>query len=399
MLDLLKGIKIVDLTTILLGPYATQLLGDLGADVIKVEPPNGDLMRYADSGRSEGMSAAYLNCNRNKRSILLDLTKNSGREALWRLLELADVFVHNMRPKSARKLGIAYGDVRNVRNDIVYCYACGFGQGGRLADQPAYDDIVQALTGLAFINAGPDEEPRYVANTICDKIGGLHLAISILAGLVSRHRTGSGTCIETPMFESMVSFLFVELLAGRTFEPAMSGTGYHRLMTPFRKPFRSRDGYVSILPYTTAHWQRFLRLIGHDGLSADDEITDPVKRSRNIDRLYKLIADVAPSRTTAEWRELLHGNDIPCGDVNRAEDVLLYPHLADVGLFPEVDHPTEGRLRNVRSPFAMVDGGARHDQQAPGLGNDGVEVLREAGWTDTEIERAAEDGGVWLPNV
>lgn len=399
MFDLLKGIKVIDLTTILLGPYATQLLGDLGADVIKVEPPDGDLLRYADAGRSRGMGAAYLNCNRNKRSIVLDLTKEVGRKSLHRMVESADVLVHNMRSRSADKLGIAYESVRAIRGDIIYCYASGFGQRGRLADEPAYDDIVQALSGLAFINAGNGDEPRYVPNTVCDKIGGLHLALSVLAGLLARSRTKKGMCIETPMFESVVSFLFVELLAGKTFEPAISGIGYHRLMTPFRRPFRTHDGYVSILPYTTAQWQRFLRLIGHDDLVDDGRITDATHRSRNIEWLYQLIAEVAPTRTTAEWSNELRRNDIPCAEVNRAEDVLTNAHLADVDLFRSTDHPSEGDLRSIRSPFTIAPGGVGEDRPAPALGSDGADILREAGFSEEEIERLARSGGVHLPSA
>lgn len=395
--DLLRGTRILDLTTILLGPYATQILGDFGADVIKVEPPEGDLLRYADAGRSEGMSAAYLNCNRNKRSIVLDLGKPEGMQALRRLIESADVFVHNMRPKTARKLGIAYEDVRRCREDIVYCYACGFGQQGRMADEPAYDDTMQAHSGLAFLNAGANGEPRYLPNTVCDKIGGLHLAVAILAGLASRRQAGEGVCIESPMFESMVSFLFVELLAGQTFEPPLGGVGYHRLTTPFRRPYRTKDGFASIIPYSTAHWQRFLKLIGRSDMLDDEKVTDPKKRSENIESLYRLIAEAAPRHTTAEWLRLLRSEDIPCAAVNRAEDLLRHPHLQDVGLFAAAEHPTEGSLRSIRSPFSVAGSVADADRHAPRLGGDGRDVLREAGFAEDQIASFERAGGVRLP--
>lgn len=389
----------MDLTTVLLGPYATQMLGDLGADVIKVEPPEGDLVRYADEGRSDGMSAMYLNCNRNKRSVVLDLKQAGGLRALGRLVESADVFVHNMRPKTARKLGIGWDDIKKIKSDIVYCYACGFGQGGRMADEPAYDDIVQALSGLAFLNTGPEGEPRYLANTIGDKISGLHLAIAMLAGLASRKRNGAGVCIETPMFESMVSFLFVELLAGKSFDPPLGPTGYRRLTTPFRRPFRTRDGYVSILPYSTAHWRRFLCLIGRADLAEDENVTRPSLRSRNIDSLYRLISEAAPERTTGEWLRVLREQEVPCAEVNRAEALLDHPHLVDVGFFQRLEHPREGPLLSIRSPFGVDEAENRPDRLAPALGGDGDVILREAGYTDADIDALASTGALRRPSA
>lgn len=397
MHDLLNGVRVLDLTTILLGPYATRFLGDLGADVIKVEPPGGDLMRYADTSRSEGMGAAFLNCNRNKRSIVIDLARPDGLRSLQRLIGTADVFVHNMRPKSAKKLGIAYDDVRAIREDVVYCYACGFGQGGRMADEPAYDDIMQAVSGLAFINAQADGEPRYVPNVLCDKVTGLHLAIAILAGVISRNRSGAGICIETPMLESMVSFLFVEMLGGRTFDPPLGETGYHRLSSPFRRPFRTRDGYVGILPYSTGQWQRFLGLVGRHDLVDDACITNPVERSRSIDTLYRIIAEAAPERTTGDWIRLLRDNDIPCANVQRAEDVVNDPHLRDVEFFESFEHETEGRLVNMRTALSVTGAGAAaEDRGAPGLGNDSADILRGAGFADAEIAALVDSGAVQL---
>jgi len=396
MITLLQGIRVLDLTTILSGPYATRFLGDLGAEVIKVEPPGGDLLRQADGGRSRGMGAAYLNCNRNKRSIVIDLKHAACGEILYRLARTADVFVHNMRPKSAQKLGIGYDELRRIKADIVYCYACGFGQGGRMQDNPAYDDIVQAVSGLAFLNAQSREEPRYLPNVICDKIAGLHLAIGILAGVLSRNRTGDSVCIEAPMFESMVSFLFVELLGGRTFDPPLGGIGYHRLNSPFRKPFRTRDGFLSILPYSTGQWQRFLRLVGRAELAEDESVCDSTQRSQNIDSLYRLIADVAPGRTTAEWHKALAELDIPCADVNTPEDLLRNPHLLDVGLFQALDHPSEGRLQSVRAPLRVTGATTEADHPAPGLGTNGAQILREAGFTEAEIAGTVETGAVQL---
>lgn len=397
MFDLLRGRKIIDLTTIVLGPYATQLLGDFGADVIKVEPPNGDLFRFAPPGRSEDMGAGFLNCNRNKRSIVIDLTAPEGVAALHRLVSTADVLVHNMRPKSAKRLGLEFEEIRRVKDDIVYCYACGFGGQGVLADQAAYDDTIQAASGMAFINAAAGGEPRYLPTVVCDKVGGLHLALAILAGMAAHRQNGRGVCIEVPMFESMVSFLLLELLSGETFSPAMGKTGYNRLSSPFRKPFKTRDGFVSILPYNASHWTRFLKLIEREDLVRDGRVTDPSLRNANIDMLYKLVADVALTRTTAEWMQLLQEQDIPCANVNSVEDLLDHAHLNDVGMFQRFDHPTEGPLRSVRAPFSIRDAAVMPDSPAPNLGENGRAILREAGLTEKEIDSVVESGAVQLP--
>jgi len=395
--ELLRGLKVVDLTTIVLGPYATQLLGDFGADVVKVEPPGGDLFRSARPGRSAAMGAPFLNCNRNKRSIVLDLVQVEGLAVLRRLLATADVVVHNIRPEAARRLGVSYEDVREIRPEIVYCYGCGFGQEGARAADPAYDDIIQAASGIAFLNATPSGAPRYLPTLLADKVAGLHLALAVVAGVAARARTGRGTCIEVPMFESVVSFLMVDVLAGRTFDPPLGDMGYGRLTSPFRKPFATRDGFVAILPYSGAHWTRFLTLIGRADLAASDLVTDPVRRSREIGRLYAVVEEAAPTRTTAEWLELLRAHDIPCGEVRNPNDLPDDPHLRDVGMFAPVEHPTEGPLVSAHSPFRLPFGEASDDIPVPNPGEHGEAILREAGFTDGEIHGLVRSGGVHLP--
>lgn len=392
MFDLLNGIRVVDLTTVVLGPYATQMLGDLGADVIKVEPLGGDVFRYVRPGHSNDMGAGFLNCNRNKRSITLDLRHPDGRKILHDLVRQADVIVHNMRPKSADKLGIGFEELRAVKSDIIYCYAAGFGQGGDYADEPAYDDIIQAVSGLAYLNANAAGEPRFLPTIIADKVGGLHLALAVLAGLASRNRDGKALCIEAPMFESMVSFLMVEQLAGRSFDPPLGGIGYDRLLSPYRKPFATSDGFISILPYNGAHWVRFLGLIGRDDLADDDRVTDPVKRSRNIDMLYAIIEQATPERTTAEWVTLLKQQDIPCAYVNRVEDLLDNAHLQQVRMFRTIDHPSEGRLVSVRTPFSVDGACESEDHHAARLGADSAAILRDIGFGEDEIRALIETG-------
>ncbi len=393
MLKLLCGVRVLDMTTVVLGPYATQMLGDLGAEVIKVEPPSGDVFRAVRPGRSEGMGAGFLGCNRNKRSIAIDLRDADGREAMMRLVETVDVVVHNMRPKSAQKLGVDFEACRARNPGILYCYASGFGQQGPFADEPAYDDTIQAVSGMAYLNANAAGEPRFLRTIIADKVGGLHLVIAVLAGLAAR-REGEAKCIEAPMFESLVSFLMVEQLGGRSFEPPLSGTGYERLNSSYRKPFATEDGYVSIIPYTTAHWIRFLELIGRDDLAHDPRVTNPVERSRNIDMLYGIIEGAAPERGTDEWIALLRERDVPCARVNQLDDLFSDEHLAQVAMFQQVAHPTEGDILSVRSPFRLEGAEQAADRPAPRLGDDTRQILRDAGFPDAEIEALIAAGVV-----
>lgn len=392
MLTLLKGIRVVDLTTVVLGPYATRLLGDLGADVIKVEPLAGDVFRAVRPGKSEAMGAGFINANRNKQSIALDLRDAEALAALHALVGKADVVVHNMRPQSANRLGIGFEQLRAVNPSLIYCYACGFGDNGPLADEPAYDDTIQAVSGLAWLNQNAAGEPRFLSTIIADKVGGLHLAISVLAALASRNRDGQAVCIETPMFESMVSFLMLEQLAGRSFDPPLGGIGYDRLLSPYRKPYPTADGYISIIPYNAAHWTAFLKLIGREDLMDDPRVTDSVERSRNIDMLYALIEEATPARPTSEWLELLRERDVPCAQVNRLEELFDHPHLQAVGMFHREEHPTEGTLTAVRAPFRVTGENPEPDRPTPGLGQNTRDVLRDAGLDDDAIEALVRRG-------
>jgi crotonobetainyl-CoA:carnitine CoA-transferase CaiB-like acyl-CoA transferase len=387
MFQLLKGLRIIDATTVVLGPYATRLLGDLGADVIKIEPPEGDVFRAVRPGRSDRMGAGFLNCNRNKRSLVLDLKQEQDRAALLEVVRDADVFVHNMRPKSAEKLGLSYRQLRACNDRIVYCYSPGFGQGGRHAGRPAYDDIIQAMSGLAVLNADGNGEPRFLPTIVCDKVGGLHLALAVLAGVTHRRISGQGCCIEVPMFESMVSFLMAEQLAGETFVPALGRTGYERLLSPYRKPFRTSDGYVTILPYTTSHWRSFLRMVGRAELAEQEWVRDPAERSARVNDLYKVIAEATPKRTTEEWMSALEQVDVPCARLASVADLLNDAHLRDVNFFSEESHPTQGRIRFARSPFRVEGVDTQPDEPAPELGDHTRAVLTEAGLTAEQIDK------------
>lgn len=398
MLTLLKGIRVIDFTSIVLGPYATQFLGDFGADVVKMEPPEGDLFRTVRPGRSPTMGAGFLNCNRNKRSIAIDLKHEQAGEAVDALVAKADVVVHNMRPRSASQLGLSYERLAEINPQIIYAFAPGFDQRGRDADAPAYDDIIQAVSGLAHLNANEQGRPRYLSTIICDKVGGLHLALAVAAAIVQRERTGKGCCIEAPMFESMVSFLMTEQLGGKTFVPPLGGTGYERLSSPNRRPYPTRDGYVSILPYNTANWEAFFELVGWPEETHAEIVRDPVLRSENIDLLYGMIAQVTPTRTTDEWLILLRSRDIPCARVNRIDELLTHPHLTETGFFRESVHPTEGALFSARSPFHVHGAPDEPDLPPPNISADAREILSEAGVTEQQIQNLATAGVIRLPS-
>lgn len=391
MYALLKDIRILDLTTTYLGPYATQFLGDMGADVVKIEPPGGEVGRTPRPGRSPEMGAGFLNTNRNKRSLALDLSGPGGREVLMRLAKKADALVHNMRPQAAAKLGLSYDDVRRANPRIVYCFSAGFDQHGPMAGKPAYDDIIQAVSGLSVLNRGELGAPRFLPTIVADKVVGIHLAFAVAAGLVQMLKTGHGCSVEVPMFESMVAFLLVEHMAGQTFRPPIAPLGYERLLAANRRPYRTRDGYMAIMPYTTQQWTQFLECVGLSELMSEPWVNDPVERSANVDRLYQIIADVAPSRRTDEWLSILGEADIPCGPVNSFEDLLSHPQLFAVDLFQPITHPSEGALTTVRSPFRVAGSGQNSDRPAPRVGEGGRNVLLEWGFAPAEIEKLIID--------
>jgi len=397
MYELLNGTRIIDLTTTYLGPYATQWLGDMGADVIKVEALTGDVGRSPLPSRSPDMGAGFINSNRNKRSIAIDLKQPRGREVVLRLARNADALVHNMRPKAVEKLGLGYDALKAINPKLAYCFSAGFGQDGPYADEPAYDDIVQAMCGLASLNADSSGAPRFLPTIAADKIIGLHLAFAVASALAHRYRSGEGAMIEVPMFESMIAFLMVEHLAGRSFVPPLGDAGYDRLLAPNRRPYRTRDGYVAIMPYTTLQWTRFLECVGRDDLLAQDWIKDPVRRSANVNALYGVIADAALEKTTAEWLALMEERDVPCGPVNHIGDLFDEPQLKAVQLFEHVDHPSEGAMLRVRSPFRITGVDRHPDRPAPELGDSGAAILAEAGYTPSEAESLFAQGIVGRP--
>jgi len=392
----LSGVRIVDMTTVLMGPYATQILGDMGADIIKVEPPQGDGSRAIGPMRSPGMGGLFIHANRSKRSIVLDLKKPSGRAALLLLAKTADVLIYNVRPQAMARLGLAYEDLAAVNPRIIYVGTYGYGQGGPYAAKPAYDDLIQGAVGIPSLGmaAGADQ-PRYVPCTIADRTVGLNAVGAVSAALYHRERTGQGQSIGIPMFETMAQFVLGDHFSGRSFEPPLGPTGYPRLLSKTRRPYATSDGYVCTLIYTDRHWRSFFALIGRPEVTeTDPRFADLETRTLHIDDLYGMVGEILATRTTAYWLEELEKADIPVMPLNTMESLIEDPHLAAVGFFKTVEHPTEGTLRSMAVPSTWSGSQPAPERLAPRLGEHSVEVLREAGLGKEEIaallaERAA----------
>lgn len=390
----LDGLRILDMSSVIMGPYATQILADYGAEVIKVEPPGGDVMRLAAPMRSAGMGPIHLQVNRNKRSIVLDVKKPSGHRAVLGLCERADVLVSSIRPAAMARLKLSYEDVRVVNARIIYVSLFGYGEDGPYAGRPAYDDLIQGICGLPmlFAKAG-GEKPRYVPLAVADRIVGINAVHAILAALVYRDRTGEGQSVELPMFETLAQFVLGDHMGGRTFDPPLGEPGYSRQLAPNRRPYETRDAYLCVLPYTNKHWESFFRAIGRvDQYSSDARLHDHATRSRHYDEVYALLAEILKTRTTAEWIELLEANDIPCARAHDIDGLIDDEHLKAVGFFQTLDHPTEGRLRLVGTPSKWSGLTLRITRAAPHIGEHSVEILREAGFDNSEIDRLIAEG-------
>lgn len=390
----LTGVRIIDLTTVVMGPFATQILADLGADVVKVEAPEGDVLREITPMRHAGMGHIFLHHNRNKRSIVLDLKQEAGREALLRLARTADVLIYNVRPQAMRRLRLAYEDVAAVNPRIIYVGAYGYSESGRYAGQPAYDDLIQGMAALPsiFADAGADR-PRYVPTAIADRITGLAAVNAVTAALYCRERTGKGQAVEVPMFETLAHMVLGDHMSGRTFEPPMEPFRYERMLAPHRVPYATKDGYVCVLVYNDKHWRSFFKLVGREDMfESDPRFSSQEARSRNIGDVYAFIAEQMATRTSAEWLRSLKEADIPVAPLNSIEDVIDDPHLQESGFFVMTVHPTEGRLRLMAMPGAWSRTPPGALRPAPRLGEHSAEILREAGYADAEIEAMIASG-------
>jgi crotonobetainyl-CoA:carnitine CoA-transferase CaiB-like acyl-CoA transferase len=381
----LSGVRVVDCTTVVLGPWAAQQLGDLGADVIKVEPPEGDTTRQLGPMKNPGMGAFYLAVNRNKRSIVLDLKQEAARGVLLRLARNANVLLHNYRPQAARRLGMSYEIFRAVNPGLVYVGTYGFRAAGPYGDKPAYDDIIQAASGLGSLQASIVGEPRYVPTIVADKSSSMTVLAAVLAALYHQARTGEGQEVEVPMFESMAAWIMVEHLYGETFVPPLDTIGYKRILNPNRRPFQTKDGYLAILPYTDQNWRDFFTLTDRQDLLGDPRFKTLGTRLRHIEILYDELRKIALTRTNAEWLAALDRLNIPAMTVNTLESLLHDPHLEAGGFWQTVEHPTEGTLRlpGIPATYSKTPGAIR--RLPPRLGEHSEEILREAGLSPGEI--------------
>jgi crotonobetainyl-CoA:carnitine CoA-transferase CaiB-like acyl-CoA transferase len=372
----LSGVRVIDLTSMVFGPYATQIMADMGADVIKVEPPGGDATRYISVAPTPGMSGVFVNVNRGKRSIVLDLQSADGQAALRGLLEQADVFIHSMRHKAIAKLGFDYEAVAAINPSIVYTHCYGYGRKGPERDQPAYDDTIQAECGLTGVQRMLTGEANYVGTIVADKVAGLTALYATTMALFHRERTGEGQEVEVGMFETMASFMLVEHANGAMFDPPLGPACYPRVVAANRRPYRTRDGHVSALIYNDKHWSLFVDAVKPDW--ADEAFATLGQRARQIDRIYGLLADTFLTRTTQEWLDLLRKLGIPAAPLRTPDELLSNPHLEAVGFFETVE-TRRGKVRFPGVPTSFSATPGKVAGPAPELGEHTQQVRDEFG--------------------
>jgi len=386
----LKDLKIIELTSVVLGPWAAQILADMGAEVIKVEAPFGDSNRQLGASRNPNMAALYLSNNRNKRSLVLDLKQASARDALLAIIKDSDVFLHNNRPQVMTKLKLEYSDIKSVNEHIIYCGTYGYSKDGPYGEKGALDDSIQAASGIAALNELVLGEPRYLPTVVADKTTAITVVYSILAALFHRERTGHGQAVEVPMFETMVSFVMAEHIWGEVFEPPLGKAGYTRLMSHHRKPYKTKDGYIAVLPYMNNHWKTFCEKAGRQDLIDDDRFKNLSSRVENIDDTYAETGKILSTKTTQEWLDIFADTKVPVIVVNSLDDLFTDPHLEAVGFWQEFDHPTEGKLKMPGFPAKFSETPATIRKHAPNFGEHSIEILAEAGFDEETINEMIE---------
>jgi len=390
----LDGIRVVDLTSVLMGPYCTQILADLGADVVKVESPLGDTSRYVGPTKTKGRSGMFANLNRGKRGVVLDLQMEEGRELCLKLVERADIVLHSMRKPAIERLRLNYETVSAVNPGVIYASLYGYGREGRYSGRAAYDDTIQAVSGMAMLQAEINPEPQYVTTVLGDKVSALSAAYALMAALFHRQRGGKGQEIEVPMFEIMASFLLAEHIAGAAYVPPLTRPVYTRTVTPYRRPYKTADGYISVLVYNDKQWQRFAALAGRPDLAKDERFISQSQRSVNIAAFCEFVAETIAQKTSAEWMELLNEAEIPVARLNEMADLYTDPHLADVGFFRTLQDPLDGAMLFPESPVRFSDTPGGFERAGPMLGEHTAEVLRELGISDAELEGYEQRGAI-----
>lgn len=387
------GLRVIDLTTVFVGPYTSQFLGDMGAEVIKVEAPGGDTTRTTGPFVHPDMASNFLQVNRNKRSLSLDLKTKGGAEAMHRLIASADVFVHNMRPEPLERLKFDYKHVRETKPDIVYCNVWGFGRKGRYAGMAAYDDVIQGASGMVALEAFGGKQARYIPALIADKTTALFAAYAVAGALYHRLATGEGQEVEVPMFESMVSFTMLEHLWGESFVPARGRVGSERHATPRRWPHKTKDGYICTWPSSDKHWEALRTIAGRPELKDHPILGDRKARRQNLPKVLAMLDEIFPARTTAEWAEALGAAGVPCMPVASLEDVVADKHLAEVGFWHEIDHPTEGRIRLMNPPYSLSKTPPSIRRAPPRYGEHTREILAELGYDAKAVDALIASGG------
>lgn len=391
----LTGVRILDLTSNFMGPYASLLLADMGADICKIESPEGDPTRGVGPCRNAGMSAIYLHLNRNKRSMVLNLKSPEGVQALKRMIASADVLLHSLRPKAMDKLGFAYEDVKKLNSRIIYCGAFGFGSGGPYAGRPAYDDLIQAAVGMPLLQGRKVGPPSYVATAIADRVVGMAASTAVSMALYYREKTGHGQSVEIPMFETFAHFVMGDHLYGHTFEPPIGDWGYARMMSAERRPYKTLDGYVGVNVYSDRHWQRFFLAVDRADMARDPRYATIFGRTENIDYLYDFLSRTFETKTTKEWLRILTEADIPIIEMNTPGTLLHDPHMEAVNFFQMQEHPSEGTLRMLGIPQDWSESRPGQRYPAPRLGEHTMQLLGEYGLTPQEARRIVDAGGAF----
>jgi crotonobetainyl-CoA:carnitine CoA-transferase CaiB-like acyl-CoA transferase len=392
---MLEGIRVADLTSVIFGPYCTEMLAELGADVVKVEPPSGDTLRMLGRpAKTAGMGKLHMTINRGKRSVSWDLKTEEGREALRRLISSSDVFIHNIRADAIEKLGFDYETVRSFAPQIVYVHCTGFDQAGPDAGMAAYDDIIQGASGIAalFTEAEGRAEPAYMPVAMADKVAGLYALQGVLGAIIHKLRFGEGQFVEAPMFESVTAFHLLENFAGAVFPDEPGAIGY-RHTSDARRPCRTADGYICLAPYNKDRWERFFEIIGRSEVLQDERLSTPWLRKKNNDLLYGIVEEITPTRTTSDWLEIMRQADIPATRYNSLEELLQDPQLNAVGFFRERVHPTEGRFRDLRPAVRFSAWPDPALRLAPQLGEHNAEVAAELGLAGSQTPAGDDPSG------